>query len=199
MDIVIVLDGSNSIYPWYEVQDFLINILHKFYIGPGQTQVGSSTSHRRHVDTVLSSGTILFQGSVSCRLAWSSTVPRWSTSSASTSTRRRRRWWRRPRGSASAVARRREQRWVSMWRGTGQTLNRLSSPRHGSTLTHTSLACRSEAFRRGGRPGAQKVMIVITDGESHDSPQLLQAVADSERDNVTMYAIAVSRPLCAHR
>lgn len=42
MDIVIVLDGSNSIYPWYEVQDFLINILHKFYIGPGQTQVGSS-------------------------------------------------------------------------------------------------------------------------------------------------------------
>lgn len=42
MDIVIVLDGSNSIYPWSEVQDFLINILHKFYMGPGQTQVGSS-------------------------------------------------------------------------------------------------------------------------------------------------------------
>lgn len=42
MDIVIVLDGSNSIYPWYEVQDFLINILQKFYIRPGQTQVGST-------------------------------------------------------------------------------------------------------------------------------------------------------------
>uniref|UniRef100_A0A8C6SAU8 VWFA domain-containing protein n=1 Tax=Neogobius melanostomus TaxID=47308 RepID=A0A8C6SAU8_9GOBI len=40
MDIVIVLDGSNSIYPWSEVQDFLINVLQKFYIGPGQTQVG---------------------------------------------------------------------------------------------------------------------------------------------------------------
>lgn len=39
MDIVIVLDGSNSIYPWYEVQDFIINVLQKFYIGPGQTQV----------------------------------------------------------------------------------------------------------------------------------------------------------------
>lgn len=39
MDIVIVLDGSNSIYPWYEVQDFLINILQKFYVGPGQIQV----------------------------------------------------------------------------------------------------------------------------------------------------------------
>lgn len=39
MDIVIVLDGSNSIYPWYEVQNFIMNILQKFYIGPGQTQV----------------------------------------------------------------------------------------------------------------------------------------------------------------
>ncbi|XP_010293758.1 PREDICTED: integrin alpha-11-like, partial [Phaethon lepturus] len=40
MDIIIVLDGSNSIYPWVEVQHFLINILKKFYIGPGQIQVG---------------------------------------------------------------------------------------------------------------------------------------------------------------
>lgn len=39
MDIIIVLDGSNSIYPWVEVQHFLINILKKFYIGPGQIQV----------------------------------------------------------------------------------------------------------------------------------------------------------------
>lgn len=46
MDIVIVLDGSNSIYPWYEVQAFLINVLQKFYIGPGQIQVcyGCSSS-----------------------------------------------------------------------------------------------------------------------------------------------------------
>lgn len=43
MDIVIVLDGSNSIYPWYEVQAFLINILKKFYIGPGQIQVFMKT------------------------------------------------------------------------------------------------------------------------------------------------------------
>lgn len=40
MDIVIVLDGSNSIYPWEEVQSFLISILQKFYIAPGQIQVG---------------------------------------------------------------------------------------------------------------------------------------------------------------
>lgn len=40
MDIVIVLDGSNSIYPWYEVQNFLKNILSKFHISPDQMQVG---------------------------------------------------------------------------------------------------------------------------------------------------------------
>ena len=39
MDIVIVLDGSNSIYPWYEVQNFLSNVLSRFFIGPGQIQV----------------------------------------------------------------------------------------------------------------------------------------------------------------
>lgn len=39
MDIVIVLDGSNSIYPWYEVQNFLSNILSKFHISMDQMQV----------------------------------------------------------------------------------------------------------------------------------------------------------------
>lgn len=39
MDIVIVLDGSNSIYPWFEVQSFLSNILSKFHISPDQMQV----------------------------------------------------------------------------------------------------------------------------------------------------------------
>ncbi|XP_034444174.1 integrin alpha-11 isoform X1 [Hippoglossus hippoglossus] len=137
MDIVIVLDGSNSIYPWYEVQDFLINILHKFYIGSGQTQVG-----------VVQYG--------------SAVVHEFSL-------------------------------------GEYQTVEKVveaarSIDQRGGEETRTALGinvARSEAFKRGGRPGAQKVMIVITDGESHDSPQLFQAVADSERDNITMYAIAV--------
>uniref|UniRef100_A0A3Q1ERK4 Integrin alpha-11-like n=1 Tax=Acanthochromis polyacanthus TaxID=80966 RepID=A0A3Q1ERK4_9TELE len=64
----------------------------------------------------------------------------------------------------------------------------------GGEETRTALGinvARSEAFKRGGRPGAHKVMIVITDGESHDSPELVQAVTDSKRANITMYAIAV--------
>uniref|UniRef100_UPI0037E82807 integrin alpha-11 n=1 Tax=Semicossyphus pulcher TaxID=241346 RepID=UPI0037E82807 len=137
MDIVIVLDGSNSIYPWYEVRDFLINILQKFYIGPGQTQVG-----------VIQYGTTV--------------VHEFSL-------------------------------------GEYQTVEDVveaarSIDQRGGEETRTALGinvARSQAFKRGGRPGAQKVMIVITDGESHDSPQLLQAVADSEKDNITMYAIAV--------
>lgn len=43
MDIVIVLDGSNSIYPWYEVQNFLSNILSKFHISTDQMQVGGAS------------------------------------------------------------------------------------------------------------------------------------------------------------
>ncbi|KAM3870714.1 integrin alpha-11 [Diretmus argenteus] len=137
MDIVIVLDGSNSIYPWYEVRDFLINVLQKFYMGPGQTQVG-----------------VVQYGS---RVVHEFSLGEYQT--------------------VEDV--------VEAARGIDQ---------RGGEETRTALGinvARSEAFQRGGRPGAQKVMIVITDGESHDSPDLLQAVAASERDNITMYAIAV--------
>lgn len=56
----------------------------------------------------------------------------------------------------------------------------------------SNVNCSSQAFKRGGRPDAKKVMIVITDGESHDSPDLKEAVEDSEKDNITLYGIAVS-------
>lgn len=51
---------------------------------------------------------------------------------------------------------------------------------------------RSQAFKHGGRRGAKKVMIVITDGESHDSADLQQVIKDCEKDGITRYAIAVS-------
>lgn len=50
----------------------------------------------------------------------------------------------------------------------------------------------SEGFKQGGRRGAKKVMIVITDGESHDSPDLQQVIKDCEKEGITRYAIAVS-------
>nr|XP_023652706.1 integrin alpha-11-like [Paramormyrops kingsleyae] len=137
MDIVIVLDGSNSIYPWYEVQNFLINILQKFYIGPGQIQVGvvqygEKVVHEFHLNEYRSVEEVV------------------------------------------RAARNIEQR--------------------GGEETRTALGinmARSQAFKRGGRRGAKKVMIVITDGESHDSPDLQKVIEASEKDDITRYAIAV--------
>lgn len=42
-------------------------------------------------------------------------------------------------------------------------------------------------------------MIVITDGESHDSPDLEKVIRQSEKDNVTRYAVAVSPALAPRR
>ncbi|XP_078097370.1 integrin alpha-11-like [Mustelus asterias] len=139
MDIVIVLDGSNSIYPWYEVQNFLINILKKFYIGPGQIRLGIV----QYGETAIHEFELRDYKSVS---------------------------------DVVKAARNIQQR--------------------GGTETNTAHGieiARSEAFsvRRGARKEAKKVMIVITDGESHDSPHLKQVIEDSERDNITRYAIAV--------
>nr|XP_020461334.1 integrin alpha-11 isoform X1 [Monopterus albus] len=137
MDIVIVLDGSNSIYPWYEVQAFLINILQKFYIGPGQIQVGVVQYGEKVVHEFKLSDY----------------------------------------KSVEEV--------VKKARGIHQ---------RGGEETNTALGinvARSQAFKQGGRRGAKKVMIVITDGESHDSADLQQAIEDSEADGITRYAIAV--------
>uniref|UniRef100_A0A8D0L8R1 Integrin subunit alpha 11 n=1 Tax=Sphenodon punctatus TaxID=8508 RepID=A0A8D0L8R1_SPHPU len=137
MDIIIVLDGSNSIYPWVEVQHFLINILKKFYIGPGQIQVGvvqygEDVVHEFHLNDYRSVKDVV--------------------------------------EAASHI----EQR--------------------GGTETRTAYGiefARSEAFQKGGRKGAKKVMIVITDGESHDSPDLQKVIDNCEKENVTRYAVAV--------
>ncbi|TSK13425.1 Integrin alpha-11 [Bagarius yarrelli] len=137
MDIVIVLDGSNSIYPWFEVQDFLINVLKKFAIGPGQIQVGlvqygERVVHEFHLDDFQTVDEVV--------------------------------------SAAQNIMQR------------------------GGEETRTALGikiARSQAFKRGGRPDARKVMIVITDGESHDSPDLKKAVEESEKDNITLYGIAV--------
>ncbi|TMS11449.1 Integrin alpha-10 [Larimichthys crocea] len=105
MDIVIVLDGSNSIYPWYEVQNFLSNILSKFHISSDQMQV----------------------------------------------------------------------------------------PLRTGFLQTNRVRLGTEAFsaERGAREGATKVMIVVTDGESHDGEELPDALIECENRNITRYAIAV--------
>lgn len=44
LDIVIVLDGSNSIYPWSSITDFLLRFIEKIKIGPKLSQVSWMSS-----------------------------------------------------------------------------------------------------------------------------------------------------------
>ncbi|NXX36035.1 ITA10 protein, partial [Nicator chloris] len=139
MDIILVLDGSNSIYPWEEVQAFLGNILGRFFIGPGQTQVG-----------VLQYGERLVQ------------------------------------------------EWALGQHPTAQRLLEAARnlTRQEGRETRTAMAIRqacTESFspEQGGRPGAARLLLVVTDGESHDGDQLPAALAECDRHNVTRYAIAV--------
>ncbi|NXB38418.1 ITA10 protein, partial [Eulacestoma nigropectus] len=144
MDIILVLDGSNSIYPWEEVQAFLGSILGRFFIGPGQTQVG-----------VLQYGERLVQ------------------------------------------------EWALGQHPTAQRLLEAARnlTRQEGRETRTAMAIRqacTESFSpaQGGRPGARRLLLVVTDGESHDGDELPAALAECDRHNVTRYAIAV-RPLPA--
>uniref|UniRef100_A0A3B1JEF1 Integrin, alpha 10 n=1 Tax=Astyanax mexicanus TaxID=7994 RepID=A0A3B1JEF1_ASTMX len=140
MDIVIVLDGSNSIYPWYEVQNFLSNILSKFHISPEQMQVG-----------------ILQYGEIS--------VHEWSLKDYQ---------------STQDVVE------------AAKNISRQGKGRETRTAYAIHMAC-TEAFsaERGARDGATKVMIVVTDGESHDGEELPEALIECEKRNITRYAIAV--------
>ncbi|KAJ3597911.1 hypothetical protein NHX12_001427 [Muraenolepis orangiensis] len=138
MDIVIVLDGSNSIYPWYEVQNFLSNILSKFHISPEQMQVG-----------------ILQYGEVA--------LHEWSLKDYQTT-----------------------QEVVD----AAKNISRQEG-RETRTAYAIHMGC-TEAFsaERGAREGATKVMIVVTDGESHDGEELPEALEECEKRNITRYAIA---------
>ncbi|XP_018425574.1 PREDICTED: integrin alpha-10 [Nanorana parkeri] len=139
LDIVILLDGSNSIYPWFEVQNFLSNILSKFFIGPDQIQVG-----------VLQYG--------------EKAVHEWSLKDYTTS------------------------------REVIEAAKNISRQEGRETRTAFAIhkSC-SEAFspERGGREGATRLLIVVTDGESHDGEELPIALAECEKRDITRYAIAV--------
>lgn len=44
---------------------------------------------------------------------------------------------------------------------------------------------------RGARPGVKKVMVIVTDGESHDFHNLDKVMADCDNDNIERFGIAV--------
>ncbi|XP_031230758.1 integrin alpha-10 isoform X1 [Mastomys coucha] len=139
MDVVIVLDGSNSIYPWSEVQTFLRRLVGRLFIDPEQIQVG-----------------LVQYGE--------NPVHEWSLGDFRTK---------------EEVVR------------AARNLSRREG-RETRTAQAITVAC-TEGFSqsRGGRPEAARLLVVVTDGESHDGEELPAALKACEAGKVTRYGIAV--------
>ncbi|XP_061585515.1 integrin alpha-2 [Cololabis saira] len=139
MDIVIVLDGSNSIFPWEPMRDFLMKLIPSLDIGPQNTQVsviqyGVEVQVEFYLNTYRTKDEVLAAASQITQLYGTST----------------------------------------------------------NTFKAIQFA-REWGFdpRNGGRPGAAKVMVVVTDGESHDYALRDEVIADCDRQRITRFGIAV--------
>ncbi|KAK5851559.1 hypothetical protein PBY51_023105 [Eleginops maclovinus] len=139
LDIVLVLDGSNSIYPWSSVIEFLIKFLKNITIGPKLSQVGI----------------VSYGETVTHRVN------------------------------------------LSQFDNTQDLENFVTDlPQQTGFKTMTFLGidtARKEAFmpERGARPGVKKVMVIVTDGESHDFYNLDKVIRACENDSIERFGIAV--------
>ncbi|XP_030594293.1 integrin alpha-2 [Archocentrus centrarchus] len=139
MDIVIVLDGSNSIFPWEPITDFLKKLLPTLDIGPQSTQVS------------------VIQYAVYPKIEF--TLNQFETKDKMIV-------------AASKIT-----------QMSGDMTNTFEAIEYAS----------KEGFSEsnGGRPGAAKVMVVVTDGESHDSSETKRVIASCEKQGITRFGIAV--------
>ncbi|XP_069370167.1 integrin alpha-1 isoform X2 [Paralichthys olivaceus] len=139
LDIVLVLDGSNSIYPWTSIIDFLQRFIEKIEIGPKLSQVGI----------------VSYGETVTHRVN------------------------------------------LSQFDNTHDLLEFVKElPQQTGFRTNTFLGidtARQEAFmpERGARPGVKKVMVIVTDGESHDSYKVDMVIKDCDDDGIERFGIAV--------
>uniref|UniRef100_A0A8C7IJN8 Integrin subunit alpha 1 n=1 Tax=Oncorhynchus kisutch TaxID=8019 RepID=A0A8C7IJN8_ONCKI len=139
LDIVMVLDGSNSIWPWNSIIEFLVKFLKNIEIGPKLSQVGIVSYGEQVIHNVNLSQ---FNNTLSL---------------------------------------------------LGKVMN-LEQQQGVRTMTFLGIdTARKEAFtvERGARPGVKKVMIIVTDGESHDSHNLKNVTAECEKDDIERFGIAV--------
>uniref|UniRef100_A0A672L2T1 Integrin subunit alpha 2 n=1 Tax=Sinocyclocheilus grahami TaxID=75366 RepID=A0A672L2T1_SINGR len=134
MDVAIVLDGSNSIYPWPDVRNFLIKLLENLDIGPDKTRVSTDLSFLYHFSSDQNKEKVL--------------------------------------SAASNI----EQK-------TGTETNTFAA------LDNV----RQTAFllENGGRPGATKVLVVVTDGESADGHKGQEVIERCNRDGIIRFGIAI--------
>ncbi|XP_053152096.1 integrin alpha-2 isoform X2 [Hemicordylus capensis] len=139
IDVVVVCDESNSIYPWSDVSAFLKKFAQGLDIGPTKTQVG------------------LIQYGNGPRVVFN----------------------------------------MSTYQDKEKVVQAMSETKQkGGEYTNTFKAidyARRYAFSKeaGGRPTASKVMVVVTDGESHDGSKLKEVIAECNKDKITRFGIAV--------
>uniref|UniRef100_A0A8C2AWT0 Integrin subunit alpha 2 n=1 Tax=Cyprinus carpio TaxID=7962 RepID=A0A8C2AWT0_CYPCA len=143
MDVAIVLDGSNSIYPWPDVRNFLMKLLENLDIGPDKTRVSTLI----HI--------MQYSKDLSFLYNFTSDQNKEKVLSA-----------------ASDI----EQK-------TGIVTNTFAA------LDNV----RQKAFlpENGGRPGATKVLVVVTDGESADGHKGQEVIERCNRDGIIRFGIAV--------
>ncbi|OXB80172.1 UNVERIFIED_CONTAM: hypothetical protein H355_011630 [Colinus virginianus] len=138
IDIVVVCDESNSIYPWDAVRAFLKKFVQGLDIGINKTQVG------------------LIQYANNPRVVFK----------------------------------------LNEYQTKDDVVNATEKTfQQGGDLTNTFKAidyARQHAFspESGGRPTATKVMVVVTDGESHDGSNLKTVIGKCNEDNITRFGIA---------
>ncbi|XP_077457642.1 integrin alpha-2-like [Stigmatopora argus] len=139
MDIVIVLDGSNSIYPWPPMKEFIEKLLPTLEIGPQNTQVS------------------VIQYAVNAKFEFP----------------------------------------LNKYKTRAELLtatSKLKQMQGSSTNTFHAIQYATQwGFNpiHGARPSASKVMVVVTDGESHDQAFRDTVIADCEKQGITRFGIAV--------
>uniref|UniRef100_A0A8C2G0R6 VWFA domain-containing protein n=1 Tax=Cyprinus carpio TaxID=7962 RepID=A0A8C2G0R6_CYPCA len=138
-DIAIVLDGSNSIYPWEPIVAFLKKMMENLDIGPQSTQL---TVMQYAVDT-------------SFEFYLNSHQTKESMIKAALNIQQKQ-------GDKT------------------NTFKAIDFARYNAFLAEN-----------GGRPGAAKVMVVVTDGESHDAYLRNTVIPACESQNITRFGIAV--------
>uniref|UniRef100_A0A3B3ZEI7 VWFA domain-containing protein n=1 Tax=Periophthalmus magnuspinnatus TaxID=409849 RepID=A0A3B3ZEI7_9GOBI len=134
LDIVIVLDGSNSIYPWSSITEFLVRFLSNIAIGPvGIVSYGETVTHNVNLSQFDNTADLV------------------------------------------------------------DFVKELPQQTGFKTMTFLGIDTAKEAFmpERGARPGVKKVMVTVTDGESHDFYNMKTVIADCQDDDIERFGIAV--------
>ncbi|XDV53922.1 hypothetical protein PO909_022317 [Leuciscus waleckii] len=139
MDVAIVLDGSNSIYPWDDVIRFLSKLLENLDIGPDKTRVSI----------------MQYSEDLSFVYQFSSDQNKEKVIS-----------------EASEITQK-----------TGIETNTFAALDNARQIAFLP--------ENGGRPGATKVLVVVTDGESADGYKGPQVIERFDQDGIIRFGIAI--------